>query len=299
MTSTTNREAACIQMPAKNKTALITGASSGLGLEASRALAAQGFDLIMTARGKDRLEKAGEEIAKQNPKSQITTQILDVSNFDEVRLFAKKLSSPIDVLMNNAGVMGPDFSLSVDGIESQMAINHLGHFVLTKALWKQLEKADAPRVISLSSTVHRRGKLQSMSVEQLTGSDQKNYDRWQRYADTKLACLLFARELDLRTKQSGSKVVSIAAHPGWAMTGLQDNFPNRFDRFAQNAKQGARSQIMAAVRADLVGGEFIGPAQELWGEPKLIKGTTQSRDLGLMKQLWELSEELSGATFEV
>jgi NAD(P)-dependent dehydrogenase (short-subunit alcohol dehydrogenase family) len=299
MTSATNREAACIQMPAKNKTALITGASSGLGLEASRALAAQGFDLIMTARGKDRLEKAGEEIAKQNPKSQITTQILDVSNFDEVRLFAKKLSSPIEVLMNNAGVMGPDFSLSVDGIESQMAINHLGHFVLTKALWKQLEKADAPRVISLSSTVHRRGKLQSMSLEQLKGSDQKSYDRWQRYADTKLACLLFARELDLRTKQSGSKVVSIAAHPGWAMTGLQDNFPNRFDRFAQNAKQGARSQIMAAVRADLVGGEFIGPAQELWGEPKLIKGTKQSRDLALMKQLWELSEELTGATFEV
>ena len=83
------------------------------------------------------------------------------------------------------------------------------------------------------------------------------------------------------------------------MTGLQDNFPNRFDRFAQNAKQGARSQIMAALRDDLVGGEFVGPAQELWGEPKLIQGTKQSRDLALMKQLWELSEELTGATFEV
>jgi NAD(P)-dependent dehydrogenase (short-subunit alcohol dehydrogenase family) len=286
-------------MPTKNKTALITGASSGLGLEASKELAALGFDVIMTARGKDRLEKASEEIAKQNPQSKITSQVLDVANFDEVRSFANKFSSPIDVLMNNAGVMGPDFSLSVDGIESQMAINHLGHFVLTKALWKQLEKASEPRVISLSSTVHRRGKLQSMSLEQLKGSDQKSYDRWQRYADTKLACLLFARELDIRTKQSGSQVVSIAAHPGWAMTGLQDNFPNRFDRFAQNAKQGARSQIMATVEADLVGGEFIGPAQELWGEPKLIKGTKQSRDLGLMKRLWELSEELTGATFEV
>ena len=141
-------------MPAKNKTALITGASNGLGLEASKELAALGFDVIMTARGKDRLEKASEEIAKQNPQSKITSQVLDVANFDEVRSFANKFSSPIDVLMNNAGVMGPDFSLSVDGIESQMAINHLGHFVLTKALWKQLEKANAPRVISLSSTVH-------------------------------------------------------------------------------------------------------------------------------------------------
>ena len=286
-------------MPAKNKTALITGASSGLGLEAAKELAALGFNVIMTARGKDRLEKAGEEIAKQHPQSKITSQVLDVANFDEVRSFASTFSDPIDVLMNNAGVMGPDFSLSVDGIESQMAINHLGHFVLTKALWKQLVKADEPRVISLSSTVHRRGKLQSVSLEQLKGSDQKSYDRWQRYADTKLACLLFARELDLRTKQSGSKVISIAAHPGWAMTGLQDNFPNRFDRFAQNAKQGARSQIMATVEADLVGGEFIGPAQELWGVPKPIKGTKQSRDLGLMKRLWELSEELTGATFEV
>ena len=286
-------------MPAKNKTALITGASSGLGLEAAKELAARGFDVVMTARGKDRLEKAGEDLSKQFPKSKITSQVLDVSNFDEVRSFANKFSGPIDVLMNNAGVMGPDFSLSVDGIESQMAINHLGHFVLTKALWKQLEKANAPRVISLSSTVHRRGKLQSMSVEQLTGSDQKSYDRWQRYSDTKLACLLFARELDIRTKQSGSKVVSIATHPGWAITGLQDNFPNRFDRFAQNANQGARSQIMAALRDDLFGGEFVGPAQELCGEPKLIRGTKQSRDLALMKQLWELSEELTRATFEV
>lgn len=286
-------------MPVKNKTALITGASSGLGLITSKELAALGFDIIMTARGKERLEKAGEDLAKQCPESKITTQVLDVSNFDEVRSFAKKLSGPIDVLMNNAGVMGPDFSLSVDGIEAQMAINHLGHFVLTKALWRQLEKAVAPRVISLSSTVHRRGKLQSMSLEQLKGSNQKNYDRWQRYADSKLACLLFARELDLRTKQSGSKVISIAAHPGWAMTGLQDNFPNRFDRFAQNAEQGARSQIMAAARTDLFGGEFVGPSRELWGEPKLIKGTKQSRDLVLMKQLWELSEEATGATFEL
>jgi len=286
-------------MPVKNKTALITGASSGLGLITSKELAALGFDIIMTARGKERLEKAGEDLAKQYPESKITTQVLDVSNFDEVRSFAKKFSGPIDVLMNNAGVMGPDFSLSVDGIESQMAINHLGHFVLTKALWRQLEKAAAPRVISLSSTVHRKGKLQSMSLKQLKGSNQKSYDRWQRYADSKLACLLFARELDLRTKQSGSKVISIAAHPGWAMTGLQDNFPNRFDRFAQTAQQGARSQIMAAARTDLAGGEFVGPSRELWGEPKLIKGTKQSRDLVLMKRLWELSEEATGATFEL
>jgi NAD(P)-dependent dehydrogenase (short-subunit alcohol dehydrogenase family) len=192
--------------------------------------------------------------------------------------------------------MGPDFALSIDGIESQMATNHVGHFVLTKLLFHKLEQAKAPRVISLSSVVHRRGNLRNLSLDSLRGSDKANYDRWQRYADTKLACLLFAKELDTRAKQAGSKVVSVAAHPGWAITGLQDNFPNRFDAFAQTATQGAQSQL-AATDWDLTGGEFIGPARELWGKPKLIKGSAHSRELPVAKRLWELTEELSGTSF--
>jgi len=284
---------------AKNKQALITGASSGLGLNAAMALAQDGYDIIMTARGKDRLDNAADQVAKLNSKVTITPMVLDVSNFDEVRDFAKKQKAGIDILMNNAGVMGPDFSLSVDGIESQMAINHLGHFVLTSGLWANLEKSTKPKVISLSSTVHRRGKLRNMSAESIKGANKSAYDRWQRYADTKLACLMFARELDIRTKQAGSKVLSIAAHPGWAITGLQDNFPNRFDRFAQTAEQGAQSQIMAATNTSLSGGEFVGPGLELWGKPKLIKGTAHSRDLELAKKLWSISEELTGAEFNV
>jgi len=286
-------------MANNNKTALITGASSGLGLNASRALAAKGYNLIMASRGEAKLEKASAEIKAQYPDVQISQAVLDVSNFDQVRDFAKTTQQPIDVLMNNAGVMGPDFSLSVEGIESQMAINHLGHFLLTSLLWENLEQAESPRVVSLSSTVHRRGKLETANVSEITGSDKASYDRWQRYADTKLACLLFARELDIRAKQAKSKVISIAAHPGWAITGLQDNFPHRLDRFAQTAAEGAQSQIDAAINPLMTGGEFVGPSLELWGKPKLIKGTSRSRDLGLMGRLWTTSEELTGSKFEL
>ena len=109
--------------------------------------------------------------------------------------------------------------------------------------------------------------------------------------------MLFARELDLRAKQLGSKVQSVAAHPGWALTGLQINYPNRFDFLAQSAQTGSRSQIKAATDANFVGGEFVGPKWEAWGEPALIKGSKRSNDLELMKRLWEISEELTGQKF--
>ena len=279
-----------------DKHAVITGASSGLGLASAKALAAQGANLTLLARNEQKLLHATQDLRAEFPDAKITEQVLDVSNLDQVRSFASSFDRPIDILMNNAGVMGPDFSLSIDGIESQMATNHVGHFLLTKLLFANLELAQSPRVISLSSVVHRRGNLRNLSLDSLRGSVKANYDRWQRYADTKLACLLFAKELDTRAKQAGSKVVSVAAHPGWAITGLQDNFPNRFDAFAQTATQGAQSQL-AATDWDLTGGEFIGPARELWGKPKLIKGSAHSRELPVAKRLWELTEELSGTSF--
>jgi NAD(P)-dependent dehydrogenase (short-subunit alcohol dehydrogenase family) len=277
--------------------ALITGASSGLGLESAKALAELGFNLTLVARRAGRLSQLAGELRAKHPQLTINEAVLDVSNLDSVREFAKTQTGPINVLMNNAGLMGPDFSLSIEGIESQMATNHIGHFLLTNLLWKNLEQAEHPRVVSLSSVVHRKGHLQDATTESIKGADESKYDRWQRYADTKLACLMFARELDVRSRVSGSKVISIAAHPGWAITGLQDNFPHRFDRFAQDAKTGARSQILAATDPSLIGGEFIGPKFELWGEPKQIKGSHASRDLAAAKRLWEISEELTGQSF--
>ena len=280
----------------KGRHVVITGASSGLGLASAKALAAAGANITMLSRTEEKLLKAAEAIRADYPDVEISEQLLDVSNLDQVRAFALGQDKPIDILMNNAGVMGPDFSLSIEGIESQMATNHIGHFLLTKLLWENLEQAANPRVISLSSVVHRRGNLRNLDLEKLKGANPKSYDRWQRYADTKLACLFFARELDLRAKQAGSKVLSVAAHPGWAITGLQDNFPNRFDAFAQSATDGARSQI-ASCHLDLKGGEFVGPARELWGKPKLIKGSSHSRDLEAARRLWLVTEELVGEHF--
>lgn len=275
--------------------AIITGASSGLGLESARALASQNFEILMVSRGEEKLLTAANEIRNQFPEAQIGEYVLDVSNLDEVRAFAKSISKPVDLLMNNAGLMGPDFKLSIDGIESQMATNHIGHFLLTKELFAQLEKAEG-RVVSLSSVVHRRSHLKDLSLKMLAGNDESQYHRWQRYADTKLACLLFARELDIRAKQLGSKVTSVAAHPGWAITGLQKNHPHKLDGLAQDAATGARSQILAST-AKVSGGEFFGPRFELWGEPKRLLGSRTSRNLELSGLLWRLSEDLTGSKF--
>lgn len=277
------------------KRALITGASSGLGFESAKALAELGYQVTMIARREERLTKAADRIRALNPEAKVNEVVLDISNLDLVREFAKGIES-VDLLMNNAGLMGPDFKLSIEGIESQMATNHVGHFLLTALLWSKLDAVNG-RVISLSSVVHRRGKLKTADVDEIRGADESRYDRWQRYADTKLACLMFARELDVRARLSGSKVQSIAAHPGWAITGLQENFPHQLDRFAQTAKAGAKSQLRAATDASLKGGEFVGPKWELWGEPKLLKGSTRSRDLDIAAKLWQSSEELTGVKF--
>lgn len=277
------------------KTALITGGSSGLGLASAKALASEGFNLILVARREARLSKAEAALKSKFPGVDIKSAALDIADQAAVRKFAASVTGPVDVLMNNAGLMGPDFSLSPEGIESQMATNHLGHFLLTQLLWENLESA-AGRVVSLSSVVHRRSKLQAENSAEIRGADAP-YNRWGRYADSKLACLFFARELDTRAKQSGSKVKSIAAHPGWAKTGLQENYPNTFDFLAQTAATGARSQIQAALDPILSGGEFIGPKYEAWGNPKLIEGSKHSRNLEVAQRLWKISEELTSSKF--
>jgi len=148
-----------------------------------------------------------------------------------------------------------------------------------------------PKSYPLSSTVHRNGKA-IQDTRELSGKDI-DYDRWQRYADTKLACAYFGRELDIRAKQAGGKVKSVIAHPGWASTGLQVHYPTRAHVLAQSPKQGARSQIRAALD-EIQGGEFYGPRLELWGKPTKICGSKLSRDLQESKKLWEMTEELTG-----
>lgn len=268
-------------------TALITGGSNGLGFESAKALLDEGYEVIITGRNSQKLVNAENKL-NSNRLSWIAN---DISDFEAVEKLASQISS-IDLLMNNAGQMGPPFSRSAQGNEIQMATNHLGHFLLTKLLWQKLSKSNDPRVIHLSSTVHRNGKA-IRDKDELSGTEI-GYDRWQRYADTKLACTHFGRELDIRAKQAGSRVKSVIAHPGWASTGLQVHYPTKLHVFAQTPAQGARSQIKAALD-DVQGGEFFAPNLELWGKPRKIKGTKLSRDLQVSKDLWEMTEELTGS----
>lgn len=277
--------------------AIITGASSGLGLESALALAAHGYDLTLVARGENRLLAAAKQIQIANPEIAVTPVVLDISDLDQVQTFASSFARPVDVLMNNAGLMGPDFKLSKQGIETQMATNHLGHFVLTAKLWGKLNEAENARVISLSSVVHRKGNFDAGDIEVLRGANQNQYNRWQRYADSKLACLWFARELHNRITAEGGQIKSVAAHPGWAITGLQENFPHVLDPLAQTAKQGARSQVYAALGSDIQSGDFVGPSLELWGKPKKIVGSKRSQDRTQMQALWAASEAITGVKF--
>ena len=267
-------------------TALITGGSNGLGLETARALLVRGYEVIITGRSQQKLVNAENKLNS----NQLSWVANDISNFEAVEALAKQTSS-VDLLINNAGQMGPPFSLSAQGHELQMATNHLGHFLLTKLLWEKLSKSEDPRVIHLSSTVHRKGR--AIKNQQELSGKEIDYDRWQRYADTKLACAHFGRELDIRAKQAGSRVKSVIAHPGWASTGLQVHYPTKLHVFAQTPAQGARSQIRASIDR-VEGGEFFAPNLELWGKPKKIRGTKLSRDLQASKDLWEMTEELTG-----
>ncbi len=277
--------------------AIITGASSGLGLESALALAAHGYELTLVARGENRLLAAAKQIQNANPEIAVTPVVLDISDLDQVQAFASSFARPVDVLMNNAGLMGPDFKVSKQGIETQMATNHLGHFVLTAKLWGKLNEAENARVISLSSVVHRKGNFDAGDIEVLRGANQNQYNRWQRYADSKLACLWFARELHSRITAEGGQIKSVAAHPGWAITGLQENFPHVLDPLAQTAKQGARSQVYAALGSDIQSGDFVGPSLELWGKPKKIVGSKRSQDRTQMQALWAASEAITGVKF--
>ena len=149
------------------KNIVITGGSSGLGLASAESFAEAGHSITLLARGEKRLLEAAEQLRMKYPDARIEERVLDISNLDQVREFAREVTEPVDILMNNAGLMGPDFALSIEGIESQMATNHVGHFLLTALLWENLEQATSPRVISLSSVVHRKGQIRADSLEEI------------------------------------------------------------------------------------------------------------------------------------
>ncbi len=281
------------------KRAIITGANSGLGFETALALSGLGAEVLLAVRNTAAGNEAADRIRAIHPDARLSVAHINLAELASVREFAgAQVTAPLDILVNNAGIMAPPFSRSLDGIEAQMATNYASHFVLTARLFPALAKASQARVVSLSSMAHRRGKFATASVDEVRGTDV-GYSAWNRYGATKLACLMFALELDRRIRAAGLPIISVAAHPGWAKTNLQKGGSERGNFLAQSAATGARSQIIAAASDRIAGGEFIGPRLEAWGTPRVFRGISAAYDEVLAANLWRSTEEITGTAFAI
>lgn len=285
------------------RTVLVTGANSGLGYLTCLQLAKRGAHVIMAVRdlGKGRLAQA--RIMAARPRGSVELRQLDLADMDQVKAFAQRLldeRKPIDVLVNNAGIMMPPRSLTPQGHELQFGVNHLAHFALTGLLLPLLLKGRDSRVVTVSSDLHKRGRIR---FDDLAGN--RNYGRIAFYAQSKFANVLFALELDRRLRAAGLPVKSLLAHPGYAATNLQMSGPSgalklfmRFgNRFlAQPAEMGVLPQLYAIAAPEADSGQFIGPdgPNEKKGYPTQVQPVETARDRALAERLWRLSEALTG-----
>ena len=281
------------------RVAVVTGANSGIGFYAARELARAGAKVILAVRDTAK----GEHAAAQMPGDTAVCH-LDLASLASVREFAASVVK-LDLLVNNAGVMAAPRRLTEDGFETHFQTNHLGHFALTGLLLKTLLAAAQPRVVTVSSDMHRVGQI---DFEDLQG--ERNYDRWKAYGNSKLANLLFCFELDRRARAARSKLGSMAAHPGYAATNLQfRGSPHWWERagmwignllFAQSAEMGALPTLYAATVPDLPGGSFVGP--DGWrgqrGHPHPVTAAHKAYNEAIARRLWEVSAQLTGVSFE-
>jgi NAD(P)-dependent dehydrogenase (short-subunit alcohol dehydrogenase family) len=290
------------------RTAVVTGANSGLGLATARELARAGAHVVMACRNLGKGEDARLAIVGEVPGARLELAELDLSSLDSVRAFAERYRAEhdgLDLLINNAGVMAPPRGRTADGFELQFGTNHLGHFALTGRLIETMEGRDDARVVTLSSTAHRAGRI---AFDNLGGD--RHYFRWRAYGQSKLANLLFALELERRLRAAGSSIKSMAAHPGYAATNLQFAGPPLLDQLAmrignaviaQSEEMGALPTLYAATEPGLAGGTYAGPdgIGEQRGHPKPVSPNRAARDEDVARRLWEVSEQMTGVSFEL
>jgi NAD(P)-dependent dehydrogenase (short-subunit alcohol dehydrogenase family) len=293
------------------RTVLVTGANSGLGLRTAEALAAKGANVLLGCRDPGRGEAARSAVAAlaTGPAPELVP--LDLADLASVRDAAATVAGAVDrldVLVNNAGVMAVPLRRTVDGFELQFATNHLGHFALTGLLLPVLLRPAAPRVVTVSSNGHRMGRNDWSDPNW----ERRRYLKWLAYGQSKLANLLFTRELARQAHKAGSSLVAVAAHPGNSATNLLPastdasgrrlvgqmmNWSNRL--IAQSDAAGALPQLYAATMPDVIPGEYFGPDRffQLRGHPTRVGSSTAARDDQAALRLWELSEDLSGVTY--
>jgi NAD(P)-dependent dehydrogenase (short-subunit alcohol dehydrogenase family) len=298
------------QIPSQaGKTALVTGANSGIGYQAALELARHGAHVLLGCRNAGKGQAALQRLQQEAPGASAEVVALDMASLASIRGFAADFAArgkALDLLINNAGVMAlPTRELTADGFERQFGTNHLGHFALTGLLIPQLLAAPAPRVVTVASLAHRNGKIDFENLQ-----SEKDYKPWDAYGESKLANILFANELERRAVEAGSWLVSIAVHPGISATNIFENGPGAkgfkqtmLKIFApimlQPDAAGALPTLYAATSPEAKGGEYIGPDgfMEFKGAPTVVKPKPQALDEAVGKRLWTVSEELTGVVY--
>jgi NAD(P)-dependent dehydrogenase (short-subunit alcohol dehydrogenase family) len=293
------------------RTAAVTGANGGLGLETARALAAAGAHVVMAARNQDKAAEAVDDIRRGDSDASLEVVALDLGSLASVREAAERILAAhekVDILVNNAGVMGIPERRTVDGFEMQFGVDHLGHYALTALLMPALLRADAARVVTVTSTAHHMGRAVDPANPHLEG----RYGPWRAYGQAKLANFHFGIGLQRRLEDAGAPVASLIAHPGLSNTDLQavsvqetdGGLSQRFfHRMAgstgMSPEEGARPQLRAATDPEAKGGEFYGPRFVNSGAPvrkPILRRLGMNRAIA---RLWEVSERETGLKIDV
>ena len=290
-------------MSAHQKTAIVTGANNGIGFETTAGMAAAGYAVVMACRNADKAEAAKARILARHPAARLDVMVVDLGDFDAVRRFAEAFRARydhLDVLINNAGILLYSSKRNSDGIELQFATNHLGHFLLTALLFDLIPDDPAARIVALSSVAHKNASIHFDDLS--CGGDGLT-----AYGQSKLACLMFADELNRRLKAAGRNVTALAVHPGGSGSGLFDEMGRvqyyvlkaLSPFFTHSNASAAKPALKAALDADVSGGDYYGPTgmMELRGPVGRAKRSDYSNDQSAAARLWTLSEELTGQAF--
>jgi protochlorophyllide reductase len=284
------------------KTAIVTGANSGLGFVIANELAAAGARVILACRNTAKAEESARQIVTRSTTAQVEVLPLDLGNLSSVQAAADtflQTNRPLDLLINNAGLMALDESKTVDGFETQFGVNHLGHFALTHDLLPVLSPTFGSRIVTMSSMGHRMGR---MHFEDLMFTEK--YDRWKPYFQSKLANLLFTSELQKRLVSLGAKTVALSAHPGASNTdlgtegkGLTNKALRIVPIVSQSASRGAQPALRAATDPSATGGQFYGPRWITRGHAVVETPSKRANNEADAKRLWDISQQLTNRNF--
>jgi NAD(P)-dependent dehydrogenase (short-subunit alcohol dehydrogenase family) len=293
------------------KVAVVTGANSGLGFEATKELARSGATVVMAVRNLEKGRKAVDRLNAEIPTAELELRHNDLGSMQSVRRFAQTLKADhatVDILLNNAGLMATPAGETRDGYETQVGTNHLGHFVLTAELMPALDKAPAGRVVTMTSVARLQGHALTENACRLHG----RYSAWQAYGDSKLANYQFGIELARRLEAAGSRVISVVAHPGLSNTNLQAatvenagagiqgllwHFLARI--FGMAPSQGVLPELRAATDPNAGNGEVYGPRWNFRGVPIRIDLEEKRVARADTEQMWRVSETATGTTFDI